>query len=354
MRKSVAVHLTNSDPYSAPGGLERYALESSRFAEEKLGIPSLILTPATAEAALAAETRKIHSVHLQHWMNWEPEALFRLAASLVEKTKIARAYLHDYHFVCRQHNLLYNDQSFCGPPEDIATGLCSSCLYGSEVGPHRVRARRLLGLFPLLVSPSESAKWVFCRAFPEFRERIEVVPHLLRSEESAAPQDLSQKKICIIFSGACGYAKGIDRYKELFTALGPRFRWATVGIEDRFKDHSLVTHRHYSFHEGADIGAILEDLKPAVAFLGSIVPETFSYTMHEMLGAGIPVLTTNESGNIAVTIDNTGGGRVFEDFDALRTALKESGEKILGELAANAGRWKISRNDAGLERLYGA
>ncbi len=46
-------------------------------------------------------------------------------------------------------------------------------------------------------------------------------------------------------------------------------------------------------YDSAELGALLRDIRPHLALLLSVVPETFSYTLSELRAAAVPVLATN-------------------------------------------------------------
>jgi hypothetical protein len=367
-----AVHLTNANIFAAPGGLERYILESSRYALEHEELSSLIvfpsrdisgglhiladhqLMPAVEQGVflrfLYEQRKAIGSLHLQHSMNWNLGRLHELLVFAEEHVPRRLLYVHDYQLICTQHNLLWNDQKFCGPPENIETGLCSNCMYGTTVRSHRAGWEVLLDQVPEIVLPSQAAKNIFQRAFPHSAEKIHVVPHLNVGERPVSEGMRTDIKPAIVFSGAAGFNKGIDRYAALIERHGERYRWVTVGIEDYFHGHPLVEHRHYSFHGAVPLDELLNTLKPAVAFLGSLVPETFSYTTHEMLAAGLPILSTVESGNIADTVRLREAGKVYASFDEMSAALGDKEE--IPALLKNARRYEVSLNTQGLRWLY--
>ncbi|MFN8390006.1 MAG: hypothetical protein U0136_06925 [Bdellovibrionota bacterium] len=370
---SIGLHLTNASCFAAPGGLERYVLESARFAAEELKCSSLIVFPdptkdnrvnlladlqpveglelSDFERLLTLLSGSIRSAHIQHSMNWNLDRL-KAVLNFAEKNVSRRVvYLHDYHFICRQHNLLWNDQQFCGPPESIENGLCASCVYGPLVRPYRTTWADRFQSIELFVAPSETAARIFVQAYPMFSGRVRVIPHLVVSEAGSAAVEPSQdEKISIVFSGATGFNKGIDRFSKLIAKYGARYQWVTVGIEDYYRDNPLVRHVPYNFHEQTGLSEILQQLKPAVAFLGSVVPETFSYTTHEMLAAGMPIVTTVESGNIAAVVDRLSAGRVYGSLNELEQAF-EDGDSIRA-IVRSAKRFRVELNRAGLREIY--
>ena len=360
--KSVVLHCSNANPYAAPGGLERYVIQSTRYAKSDLSLSPIICFPSQLSQAseyaydlvidgappvtlsfkeLMNEIRllDIHSFHLQHMMNWNPAQLSELCRAAAAKTSITRAYIHDYYFLL-------------APPSSQGAAPGENEILDPQ--ERRKISSELLSNFQLIAAPSKTARDIFVQGFPEFESKVEVLPHYtikdLGATEPAPPAD----KIAIIFSGACGFNKGIHNFQDLIVALSARFHWATVGIEDKFDSPGLVEHVHYNFHEAQNLREILEGLRPAVAFLGSVVPETFSFTAHEMLEAGIPILTTKASGNISALVQFTGAGRSYATYEEMKTELQEKGEEVLAEMIANAHRYQCSWNDAAFRRLYAA
>jgi len=67
----------------------------------------------------------------------------------------------------------------------------------------------------------------------------------------------------------------------------------------------------------------LQDNNIDVAFLWSICPETFSFTLYESLAAGCTVLTNRNSGNIQAYVrEHPEAGIVLEHENALLSCLR--------------------------------
>ena len=355
--RKVAFHLTNADPRAAPGGLERYVLRSLEFAAHDKALSAFVCFPSSRhpdqyevqsndsptvtlsfdELLSEVKALELQSFHLQHMMNWDRTKLSQLCAVAASRTKLTRAYVHDYYFLM-------------APPSSEGPAPAPTELL--DLRERRRYSSELLSNFQIISAPSDTARDIFIQGFPELASRVEVHPHFI-IEDAGAMRPV-EGKMRIVFSGACGYNKGIQYFQELIFALSARFRWATVGIEDKFDSPGLVDHVHYNFHENQDLAEILESLRPAVAFMGSIVPETFSFTAHEMLEAGIPIITTRASGNISALVKATGAGKSYASFEEMKNELLENGEAVLSELAAKAHRYRCRWNDDALRRLYGS
>lgn len=100
--------------------------------------------------------------------------------------------LHDYYYICPTIKLLENGSTYCGGCSDA----CEKCLHSqlgyaeqvSYMPIWREKCRQALALCDNLIVPSEAAKAVYTAVYPEFAERIRVIPHgmdMFRTEPTA-------------------------------------------------------------------------------------------------------------------------------------------------------------------------
>jgi hypothetical protein len=81
-----------------------------------------------------------------------------------------------------------------------------------------------------------------------------------------------------------------------------------------------------------------------LALLWSIVPESYSYTLQEAAAAGVPVLTSPKSGNIAATIDmHPELGKVLQNEDQLLAFLLDV-EQVRCYVAGDRARYDLEYN----------
>lgn len=190
------------------------------------------------------------------------------------------------------------------------------------------------------------------KVFPEFSDRAELCPIIEATATGIKPRVLHEK-IAILFIGATGPHKGILDFEKLVLYFGARFRFITVGVEDYFRGTHEVNHRHYNFTEGHSIKHILQGEFPAFAFLGSITPETFSFTAHECLEAGIPILTTAHSGNVCRLVLLHQLGLEFESLSALASYLESQSDAALKLfLQRSSSEHRLDLNRGAIARVY--
>ncbi len=369
----ISVHLSNASMFAAPGGLERAVLEFGRFAKQDFGVSSLVVFPegdrlrglldekltelfgaedlvALIEALKRSKRLPLHSFQVQHSMNWKLAEFFQVLDSGLRDTRSV-LHIHDYHFVVLRHLLRSNSGELDWPGELTRVDFGADSPVKRTLKDYRNALRPYFKRFSVISAPSETARDIFLRGYGEFNSRVRVTPHRVLKELSISSAVASGKKPTVIFSGATGLNKGIEHFTALIEALGDRFDWLTVGIEDYYQAHPLVRHIDFNFHSSPPLLEILNAQRPAVAFLGSVVPETFSYTTYEMLEAGIPILTTRESGNIAAMVERTGAGLVFDSQESLKAKLMQDGEAILSSLLREAKTFEVSPNKAGWRSL---
>ena len=59
-----------------------------------------------------------------------------------------------------------------------------------------------------------------------------------------------------------------------------------------------------------------------IAYVGSISPETYSYTYYEACEAGCFVITTDKSGNVSRQVEEDMTGRAFRNMDEMNAWLR--------------------------------
>ena len=150
-----------------------------------------------------------------------------------------------------------------------------------------------------------------------------VVPHGMeqRPFQPVRPPDRRGKKLQAVILGRITPEKGADLLWDALDELAPMCDVTLLGCGDhgpRFRGRPGV--RLVMRYEPAELPKLLAELAPDFGLLLSILPETFSYTLSELMCAGIPPVATN-LGSFADRIDHTVTGFLFEPrkADFLRT-----------------------------------
>lgn len=244
-------------------------------------------------------------------------------------------YLHDYYSFCKNPKLMKNDQSFCNG--NIAE--CATCIYGKYRQKHVTQVSQLLETCAerlTCVAPAVYTKNIWEKLFPDYAKKTIVIPHLM-SSVGYQPENLilsPEQPLRIAYVGAQTNEKGWKSWEALvrsFTQSDYRFFYfgngekqldavtnVCVEVARQGKNAMVDALRKYQIH---------------TVILGSVCPETYSYTMYESHAANCYILTPQASGNIAFTVqlERYGGTylntqdliKMFEDSITLKKRVMD-------------------------------
>jgi GT2 family glycosyltransferase/glycosyltransferase involved in cell wall biosynthesis len=227
--------------------------------------------------------------------------------------------VHDYSWLCPRINLIGTDHRYCGEP-DLAG--CEACV--ADVGttndeatsPRALRERSAIELAGAanVVVPSADVAGRITRHFPSSRPKVvhwEDDRSLPPAEPSVVAVD-GTRRICVV--GAIGVEKGYD----ILLACARDAASRKLKLQFHLVGHScddarlLATgHVHitgeYEEHEAV---ALIRQQRAQLAWLPSLWPETWCYTLTQAWQAGLNVLAF-DIGTPAARIRRTGRGWVI-------------------------------------------
>lgn len=258
------------------------------------------------------------AVHLHHLMNMSLFGVGVLIDALAPST--VRFFIHDYFTICSSFNLLTDDNVYCGMGSS-ETACCQGCTRCRNRVGHLARMRSFFSrLKPEVVAPSTTAKTIWSDYFPDLEDRIRVVPHQIRVPVKdhggipAVQSSASESPIKVAYLGYESANKGLETWWRLLADARIRHAFDFYHLGAAGKKIPGVTYVPVSFQQdGPD--AMVDALTTHgidVAFLWSIWPETYSFTVFEALAAGCAVITNGISGNIRAQVVESGRGLVFE------------------------------------------
>lgn len=249
-----------------------------------------------------------------------------------------RLFLHDYHTVCRSLQLLRDGRTYCGMAAPCETK-CHGCSnWNPDWLPQMKRTLGKVGQRLRVTSPSESAAAVWLESWPEFRGRIEVVPHWTVTRQIRGTGRKPDRRLKVAFAGAQIPHKGWDSWCRTVEALQKsgtnycEFLYFGLGKGLPAGVRAVIV------GEGGMTGALRRE---GVDFLclWSIWPETYSYVYYEAVQAGVWVLAPEVSGNIAAAIRKGGWGTLFRNEGELQQFLgNEMRARAVLEQAKNVAR----------------
>ncbi len=267
--------------------------------------------------------RRLHvtAIHIHHTMNLSVPGLLYLM-NVLHDAKV-RFFLHDYFTICTQFNLIPDEKHYCRLD-------CENCESENERIPHYLLMKRLFeNTRAEFIAPSQVAADIWQNSFPEHTEKIRVIPHQVHFDvetSSSRPREVtSNDRPRIAYLGYESMCKGLERWWELLsikelTEYYDFYHLGAAGLK-----MPGVTYVKVSFlDEGLD--AMIHALKKNridIAFLWSIWPETYSFTLFEAFAANCFVVTNKKSGNIAAQVRASGRGAVYRDESELVEMLKD-------------------------------
>lgn len=208
-------------------------------------------------------------------------------------------WLHDYFSLCPSYNLRRNDQDYCGAP-DLNSNSCRLCKYGEQRRDQALRFEQLFRVNQIEVAaPSQFCYELWQSRFP-IRANPHIIPPAVLKWRRSNPGKFKGGQLRIGFLGYPLDYKGWPSWQRLV---------------QEFNGNKKYKFFHFSAQQGAPGNytrvetrvtkenrlAMVESLRwnqIDVAFLWSIVAETFSFTLHEALAAGCYIVTNPKSGNI--------------------------------------------------------
>jgi glycosyltransferase involved in cell wall biosynthesis/GT2 family glycosyltransferase len=285
---------------------------------------------------------RIGWVHINHLM-FLPLSIGEL---LVERRIPYLVTVHDFYPVCPSFNLLDVRTNTRCCPESVCdaaqTEGCQRALFAKLgqpipldpvrfVGEHRRVFQSILEHAVAVFFPSSSAAQHTSRLIDLGRTRVELVPHGVDPEASravdvsaAAPKtsaSRSRSPLRVALLGQIAYAsKGAEAYLDVMARLASvRIEWHVFGRTDLFEFDSRLRAlgnktkivRHGAYRR-EDIVAALRAARIDVGLLLPPWPETYSYTLTELLAAQVPVVA-RRIGALADRLDGVPYGVLVDD-----------------------------------------
>jgi len=202
--------------------------------------------------------------------------------------------IHDYFPLCPSYTLLDNNGRYCAIPTVEA---CAACLRAgnpnSAVANADIREWRKIWGGVMTAAErievfSEASRQLVSKAYPAAMAKILVKPHRLRTLPSPVTPP-NARVLTIGILGNIGYQKGACAVRDLAVAL-PKdrsIRLSVIGNFDYRFHHSAIA--VYGQYQLEDLAGIVAQQQIGCWLMPSIWPETFSYSVHEMLATGLPV-----------------------------------------------------------------
>ncbi len=232
-------------------------------------------------------------------------------------------FIHDYLTVCPIHaNLLRNGKDYCGP-ELISESKCTGCSYYPSA---KIEIKPIHAFFTKwaerisFIAPSDFAGDIWSKSYPEFKSRLQIIPHQKASgiyTQNTSPIS-ENTPIKIAFVGAQTENKGWNIWKNSMKSADPaQIKFFYCGKSKNQEENVAYIPVDYRNDPNAMIKALRsEEIHCTV--LWSKVPESYSYTYFECLASNTFIITNQLSGNICQQVLKRKNGIVLQNEMDLR------------------------------------
>ncbi|MBW7475545.1 hypothetical protein K0T92_12360 [Paenibacillus oenotherae] len=389
--KKYAIVISHTNYLESMGGTEKYIYEQYlHLARHDIGVIqifpgqsySLLDTKNGAYYGVVADGqfRGFHSImdivewlsglqiqlttlYTHHLLNWQISDYTALYSGVQQKhTFLHILYMHDFFTLCSSYHMQFEPKTAISRMQlserrsciaDIAASpcgvapICLGCRHSVQLSEWRQAIQAVLAQADHIVVPSNIVKETVAAVYGDMVHKLTIKGHLNFTEQSIIhkPKPV-QRKIRLAYLGYKMDNKGWQLWESLYKdkELGQLYEFHHVGSQENYSDH-VVMHS-YSFIEDGKMAApdLLAKHDIDLVLLWSIVPESYSYTLQESIAAGVPVLTSPLSGNIAATIHaHPELGKVLQSEEQLRAFLFDAGE-VLCYVSGDRARYVLEYN----------
>ena len=244
---------------------------------------------------LLATIRPVHA-HVHHTMG-VPDALIELLGDLGISYDWT---IHDYYGICPRINLVGADQSYCGEPDEAG---CNRCLAAAwrrsgampstvSIEDWRAAFARRLSRARRVYVPSADVRDRLARYFPALPVLVRPHPETLPEIASLAARLEPERPVRVAVVGTITAVKGSDRLLDCATRCA-RTRAATrVSCHrlDRVRtrcSRDCPTFMSPGVIDKIEVYSRLAAARCHLAFLPSLWPESFMYTLSVVMASGL-------------------------------------------------------------------
>ena len=243
------------------------------------------------------------------------EVIFNNAVSFVRPEEIAffimgvkahssaklKIFIHDFYLACPSHFLIDYLGKYCGIPDE---SVCANCLSKNNYGFNTLFIERdltrwreiwrpVLNVADEIIAFSNNTVELLTKAYPKLsKSKISVVPHQVNKIETNFSIDAGNGKLRIGIVGHIGHHKGSNFVKALADEIKQRgvdVEIVVIGSIDVRCEASIVSIT--GKYEPVELPGLINRTGVNIMLFPSIVPETFSYVVQELISMELPVVS---------------------------------------------------------------
>lgn len=264
----------------------------------------------------------IETVHVRHLINQPLETLPEVASRLGVPVILST---HDFYMVCPTVNLVDGLGQWCGgvcTPNPLRCELPTvfvqdaTDLKRGGVEKWRERAVPIMLSSRAVVATTEAAAEVYRRVLPLASARLTVIEHGRAFPAREVPPwrlDRARRPgpMRLFCAANWNRQKGMELVRELIDLTSPYVEWHLAGRRSEAISDRAIAHGEYLQRDLSDLVASID---PDAVGIFSLGAETYSQTLSEAWGLGLPVIAT-DLGAVAERIRRHGGGILVDPAD---------------------------------------
>ena len=243
---------------------------------------------------------KIDFIHIHHLLGHAYDVVDILA-----KIRIPILItLHDFFLLCPQVNMLYKNQDYC---EFKNSNRCFECFDGKiDIEKRNIIIEKLFQLSSHIVVPNITVAELYQKVHK--LSNYIVIEHGSDYEKKLL-QVRKHKIWNIAFVGWMTYLKGSDIAKDVINGMPDKScKFHLFGLsDDPFFGQNSFNYSYHGEYNRKELPNLLKKYKIDIVCLLTRCPETYCYTLSEVLSSGIPVIGFN-IGAIGERINRLGVG----------------------------------------------
>ena len=240
------------------------------------------------ELKAALEGLNITKIHIHSFVDWN----LIISDEIIEIANILKIQIvisvHDYHWVCSKISLMPNDRQLCN---FYSRECCFNCDKYTNISTYHIRKKttELFKCAERVIVPNEDVMKRLKLFGIQCNYRI--LPHIEVFQNININPKKGKFKICCV--GSMNIAKGRGVIEALSEYIAENRIDATITVIGKTdillnKVEYLGTYSGYN-----DLYEKINQLGPSIILFPSIVPETYSYVLTEILSFGLPIAAFN-------------------------------------------------------------
>ena len=216
--------------------------------------------------------------------------------------------VHDYHMLCPSPHLMNYEDEFCNIPSNQ---VCKNCLKKnigwhhpwisdedkvSDISLWRRDFKIFLNHCDDIKIFDESSREIISKKYSSILKKIECIPHDIKKLKKIKKNnryDLKKnnKLMQIAFVGTLSKVKGYDKIIKLNSYILKNKLDAQINVIGESTDQLPPSINYYGRYDSDNLLNNIKELGINIFILPSIVPETFSYVLSEIMQSELPILT---------------------------------------------------------------